>query len=151
MSQENVEFVRSITEPFADINAAAVDWGAEAIRETLGLAYSPDVELRTLASAPGLGVNDLYRGWDGLVQYLQEWLGPFSEYHVEWLDFIEAGDFVLVPSRQWGVGSTSGARVEIELTYLYELRDGQIARMDQYDTLEDALEAARLREYPGAP
>ena len=86
-----------------------------------------------------------------MVQYLQEWLGPFSEYHVEWLDFIEAGDFVLVPSRQWGVGSTSGARVEIELTYLYELRDGQIARMDQYDTLEDALEAARLREYPGAP
>jgi ketosteroid isomerase-like protein len=126
------------------INVAAIDWDVEAIREILGRAYSPDVELRTLESGIGSGVGEFYRGSDGVVRYLREWLEPFSEYHVENLDYIEAGDCVLVPSRQWGVGSGSGARVEIELTILYELRDGQIARVHQYDTLEEALEAAGL-------
>jgi ketosteroid isomerase-like protein len=73
-------------------------------------------------------------------------LDPFSEYHVENLDYIEAGNCVLVPSRQWGVGRGSGAPVEIELTALFELRDGQIARIHQYDTLEEALEAAGMPE-----
>jgi ketosteroid isomerase-like protein len=74
---------------------------------------------------------------------LQEWLEPFSEYHVDNVEYIDAGDCVLVPSRQNGVGAASGARVEIELTTLYELRDGRIARIHQYDTLEEAREAAR--------
>jgi ketosteroid isomerase-like protein len=146
MSQENVEIVRSTWEPFDGINIAAIEWGAEAIRDALGRAYSPDVELTTLASGLGSGVGEFYRGLGGLARYLREWLEPFSEYHVENLDYIEAGDCVLVPSRQWGVGSGSGARVEIKLTTLYELRDGKIVRGEQYETLEEALEAAGLRE-----
>ncbi len=58
------------------------------------------------------------------------------------LEFIEAGEFVLVPSRQWGIGGVSGAKTEIELTYLYEVRDGLVARAYQYDTLGQAHEAA---------
>jgi ketosteroid isomerase-like protein len=146
MSQENVEVVRSMSEPFDGIDVAAIDWGAEAIRDALGRAYSPDVELTTLASGLGSGVGEFYRGLDGLARYLREWLEPFSEYHVENLDYVEAGDCVLVPSRQWGVGSGSGARVELELTTLQELRDGRIVRIEQYDTLEDALDAAGLRK-----
>jgi len=146
MSQENVEVVRSFLEPFAGINVAAVDWGTEAVGERLRRAYSPDVELRTLASGIGTGVSESYRGLDGLVRYLGEWLGPFGEYHVEWLDYIAVGDWVVVPTRQWGVGSTSGARAELELVHAYKLRDGQIVRLDQYDTVEEALEAAGLSE-----
>ena len=81
-----------------------------------------------------------------MVRYLGEWLEPFSEYHVEILDYIDAGDCVLVPSRQRGIGAGSGARVEIELTTLYEVRDGRIARIHQYDTLEEAREAAAAQE-----
>jgi ketosteroid isomerase-like protein len=146
LRHENVEIVRSMLEPFYRIDVAAIDWGAEAIRETVGRDYSPDVELTTLASGLGSGVGEFYRGWDGLVGYMREWLDPFSEYHVENLDYIQAGDCVLVPSRQWGVGGGSGAPVEIELTTLFELRDGQIARIHQYDTLEEALEAAGMPE-----
>jgi ketosteroid isomerase-like protein len=91
-------------------------------------------------------VGEFYRGLDGLVRYLHEWMEPFSEYHVENLDYIEAGECVLIPSRQWGVGAGSGARVELELTTLVELRDGQIARVHQYDTLDEATEAAGLSE-----
>ena len=146
MSQENVEIVRSVVEPLDGINIAAIDWGAEAVREMLGNAYSPDIELTTLAIPLGLDVSNSYRGLDGLVEYLRTWLEPFSEYVVNTLDYIEAGDCVLVPSRQFGVGAGSGARVELELTTLSELRDGKIVRVHQYDTLEEALEAAGLRE-----
>ena len=146
MSQENVEIVRSVVEPLDGINIAAIDWGAEAVRELLGNAYSPDIELTTLAIPLGLDVSNSYRGLDGLVEYLRTWLEPFSEYVVNTLDYIEVGDCVLVPSRQFGVGAGSGARVELELTTLSELRDGKIVRVHQYDTLEEALEAAGLAE-----
>ncbi len=146
MPEQNVEIVRSVLEPLGAMDVAAVDWGAEEIREALGPAYSPDFELRTLASGIGTGLDGVYRGVDGLVRYLRDWLQPFSEYHLELQDYIEAGDCVLVPSRQWGIGSTSGARVELDVTFLYELKDGKIARIVQYDTLEEAREAAAQRQ-----
>jgi hypothetical protein len=49
-------------------------------------------------------------------------------------------------TRQRGVGKASGAPVEIEVTFVCEFRGNQVARIDEYDTLEEALEAARLRE-----
>ena len=134
MSEENVEIIRSLAEPLDGLNVAVIDWTSETIREVIGRAYSPDIELTTLASGLGIGVGE------------REWLEPFSDYHVDNLDYIAAGDCVLVPSRQWGIGAGSGARVELELTTLYELRDGRIVRVHQYDTLDDALEAAGLSE-----
>ena len=62
MSQENVEIVRSTLEPFDGVNLAAIDWSAEVIREALGRAYSPDIELTTLAIPPDSTVGDGYRG-----------------------------------------------------------------------------------------
>lgn len=142
MSEENVEIVRSVLEPLAGINGAEVDWDSEAVREALGRAYSPDIELTTLDIPLGLGISDSYHGLEGLVEYLRAWLEPFSEYRVENLDYIDAGNCVLVPSRQWGVGRGSGTRTEIEVTALYELRDGKIVRIRQFNTVDEALEAA---------
>jgi ketosteroid isomerase-like protein len=88
----------------------------------------------------------VYRGRDGVIQAFREWEEAFSEYRSEPLDFIDEGDRVVVPIRQWGVGRTSQVPVEIEVTHVYEFRNGQIARVDEYDTLEEALEAVGLRE-----
>ena len=142
MSRENVEIIRSLFEPWEGVNVAAIDWDVEGLRELLGAAYSPDVELHTLDIPMGLGISDSYSGPDGVIRYLREWLGPFSDYRVENLDYVDAGDCVLVPSRQTGIGSGSGARVEIELTTLYELRDGVIVRVHQFHTLDEAREAS---------
>jgi ketosteroid isomerase-like protein len=146
MSRENVEIVRSMFEPFDGVNLAAIDWSAEVIREALGRAYTPDIELTTLDIPLGLDISKNYRGLDGLVEYLGAWLEPFSEYHVENLDYVDAGECVLIPSQQWGIGTESGARVELELTTLYEVRDGRVTRVHQYDTMDEALEAAGLSE-----
>jgi hypothetical protein len=146
MSEENVEVVRSTWEPFEGVNLAAIDLSAEVIREALGRAYSPDIELTTLAIRLGLDISDSYRGLDGLLEYLRAWLEPFSEYYVENLDYVDAGECVLVPSRQRGVGSGSGAGVELELTTLYEVQGSRITRVHQYDTMDEALEAAGVEE-----
>ena len=95
--------------------------------------WSPEVELRWARGNPEARV---YQGRDGAIQAFREWVEPFSEYFVEPLDFIERGDRVIVPQRQWGIGSTSGIPVEVEVTYVYEVRDSQITKIDEYDTLE---------------
>jgi hypothetical protein len=146
MSQENVEKIKAMLGPFDDVDIAGIDWEAEAIREILERDYSPDIELRTLESAIGIGPSSFYQGWDGLTRYFKEWFEPFSEYRMKWLDYIEAGQRVLVPMEASGVGSVSGLGVEMELVLSYELQDGLITRLDQYDTLEQALEAAGLSE-----
>jgi ketosteroid isomerase-like protein len=142
VSQENVDLVRSLFEPLEGIDATTIDWSADALRGLLGAAYTPDVELITLNIAMGLDLEDRYVGVDGVAEYLSKWLEPFSEYHVDNLDYVEAGDCVLVPSSQWGIGAGSGARVELELTTLYEVREGKIARVHQYETLAEARAAA---------
>ncbi|HSD25297.1 MAG TPA: nuclear transport factor 2 family protein [Solirubrobacterales bacterium] len=140
-SPENVEVVRSLLLPFGGVNVAKIDWSAEPIRELLEAACAADVELRTLESGVGTGVGDVYRGIDGLVDYLLEWMEPFGEYQIDWLDYVEHGDFVLVPSTQWGIGGASGVRVELDVTYACELKNGRITRVLQHDTLEDARSA----------
>jgi len=141
MSEANVEVVRSVLVPFESVNVADVDWSAVPVRELLAGVCAPDIELRTLESGIGTGVGELYRGLDGLISYLHEWMEPFGEYRIEWSDYIEDGDFVLVPSIQWGIGGGSGVRVELELVYACEVKDGRIARVLQYDTVEDARAA----------
>jgi hypothetical protein len=142
VSEENVAIVRAMLEPLEGANLAEIDWDGEAIRVIVERFHSPDVELHTLPSGAGSGPSALYRGWDGLIRYGHEWLEPFSEYQAEALDYIDAGDHVLVPSRQRGVGAGSGVPTEIEVTTSYEVHGGRITKIVQHDTLEDAREAA---------
>ena len=88
MSQENVELVRGLWEPFKGVDLTAVDWDDEAIREMSERFWSPEVELRWSRSGPEARV---YQGRDGVIQAFREWVEPFSEYYIEPLDFIEAG------------------------------------------------------------
>jgi ketosteroid isomerase-like protein len=140
MPERNVEVVRSMWEPFKGIDATTIDWEDEAVREIIGQPFSPDVVLTW--SARWAGKRE-YRGRDGVIQAYKEWVDPFSEYFTEPLDFIEVGDeFVVVPTRQWGVGEASRVPVETEVTHVFEFREGQIVRLDEYETVEEGLEAA---------
>jgi ketosteroid isomerase-like protein len=143
MSQESVEMVRGLWEPFREVDLTLVDWDHEAIQEVGERFWSPEVELRWARSGPEARV---YRGRDGVIQAFREWAEPFSEYYIEPLDFIEQGDHVIIPQRHSGIGSASGVSVELEVTHVYEVRNRQVARVDEYDTLEEALEAAGLSE-----
>ena len=143
MSHENVELVRGLWEPFKGVDNTAIDWDDEAIREMTERFWSPEIELRWSRSSPEARV---YQGRDGVAQAFREWVEPFSEYYIEPLDFIEVGDRVVMPNRQSGIGSTTGIPVESEFTWVHEIRDGQITRVDEYDSLKEALEAVDLSE-----
>jgi ketosteroid isomerase-like protein len=140
MSQQNVEVVRALLGPFQGINVAEIDWGAEPIRKLIEGSCSPEIEIRTLESGLGTGVDPVYNGVDGVVSYLQAWMEPFTDYRTQWDDFIDEGDFVLVPVSNTGVGSGSGVKVDLELVYACEVKDGLISRIVQFDTLDDARE-----------
>ena len=140
MTREDVEMVRGLWDSFKGVDCAAIDWDGDAIRKMTERFWSPEIELRWATTNPEARVH---QGRDGVIHAFREWVEPFSEYYVEPLDFIEQADRVIVPQRQWGVGSASGTPVEIEVTYVYEVRDHQITKIDEYDTLGEALEAAR--------
>ena len=135
--------VRGMWEPFKEVDLTAVDWDDEAIREMSERFWSPEVELRWSRSGPEARV---YQGRDGVIQAFREWVEPFREYYIEPLDFIEQEDRVIIPQRHRGIGSTSGVSVEDEFTHVYEVRDHMITRVDEYDTLDEALEAVGLSE-----
>ena len=142
MSKQNEDLVRGVWAAFEGLDLAAVDWDSEAIKEIVARTYSSDVELRWSTTGPDNLVN---RGRDGIIKAFREWVEPFSEYHVEPLEFIELEDCVLVPNRQWGVGKGSGVPVEIEVIHVAECRGNQIVRVDEYGTLEEALTVTKAR------
>src|SRR5256885_4419566 len=105
MSQDNVDLVRSILEPFKGIDVTSLDLDDERLQEAFAPSYSPDFELRTLEIGIGLDIDEVYRGFDGLIEYLRAWLEPFSEYRLEPLEYVDGGgDFVFVRVHQWGAG-----------------------------------------------
>ncbi len=103
-------------------------------------AYAPDVHVVWSANAP---VQREYHGRGGLIRAYKDWLEPFSEFYVEVLDVIDAGDQVLIPQLHRAKGAGSGVEVEQRLVHVYTIRDGQVAAIHEYDTLDEAWEAVR--------
>lgn len=130
MSRENVELIRGGFEAFA---RGDLDY-------VMGL-MDPDVEW-VPGIAPLLGV-DLLRGKEALRRFLgEELLEGFDEFRSEALSFEDLGDKVLVQSRYIGRGETSGLEVDQVFETLYVVRGGKIVSMHDYQTREEAMEAA---------
>jgi ketosteroid isomerase-like protein len=136
MSQENVEIVRRGFELFVvgDLEAVAGLLSEEAeVPDAAGVAASDAAE----------GTR---RGPQGFIDSSQAAFEAFEDYSVEALEFIDAGDAVVVPVRISGRGRASRVDVETHLTQVWTLCDGKIVRGEVYRTRDDALEAAGLRE-----
>jgi ketosteroid isomerase-like protein len=127
MSQENVEVVRRL---FTAIDSQ--DW-----ETALGL-FDPAVEW-----SPTEGT---FRGLEGLVTSLMEWLEPWEEHRIEAEEFTKAGGHVLAVVRL--VGRMAGSRMEVDQRFfqIYTVSKGKIIRMVEFGTRDQALEAAGLSE-----
>ena len=64
------------------------------------------------------------------------WLEP--------LEYIDAGDRLVVPYRFGGVARHTGIEVELSFVHVFTIRDGKTVRVDVYETKAEALEAAGL-------
>ncbi|HEY7151936.1 MAG TPA: nuclear transport factor 2 family protein [Solirubrobacterales bacterium] len=131
MSQENVEVARQMYEAF---NRGDVDAFLE--------RCAPEFEFRDLPQLPGSGV---FVGPDGFRAWWNQLTDAFEDLRFDPTDFIDAGDRVVVAIHATGSGRGSAAKVEMQMSNVWTLNDGMVARLTTHADHAEALGAAGLR------
>jgi ketosteroid isomerase-like protein len=138
MSEENVEIVRRLFEVFQE----AFKRGDPAAVFDSPLVAA-DAEWFPF---PGIGLASIYRGREGFREFMITWTEDFKGWSIRLDRVIDGGDLVAVEFHQQAIGAASGARIEWDQGFVYEINNGRVTRMWNYLTLADALEAAGLSE-----
>ena len=128
MSEENVELIQKALGAF--VSSGEPPW--DALHE--------DVEVHDHDIMDG---SD-YRGHAGFGRWIADWSSAWAEDSIEPEGFLDAGDRVVVLIRQRTTGRGSGVALEREDAMVFGLSDGKIARVDYYNSREQALEAVGL-------
>ena len=135
MSQENVEMIR-----------AAMDaWNRGDWDETLKDA-APDFEVDNSSSAGEW--RGIHRGTDQAKRMWEAFLEPWESVHIEVSEFIEADEGVVVTRQKAHFVGRDGIELPgpTRSGWLWTIRDGKLAHLVVYNDLDEALEAAGLRE-----
>jgi ketosteroid isomerase-like protein/GNAT superfamily N-acetyltransferase len=96
----------------------------------------PEVELREEFIAPEAAV---YRGHDGVREWLRRSSEAMSEFRFEPHRFMRLEDAVVVPVRLTARGDGSGAEVSADLVHIGRVRDGQVSMIAAYPDLQSAV------------
>ena len=142
MSRENVELVKALyPPPDADIAALfrderTFDGMSEALRPLLTDDFESvlvfPAETRTAA------------GLEGLRKHWLDWLEPWASYRTRIDELIDRGDRIVLLLRDHGRREDMEAEVEIIGASIATIRDGKLARWEDYADRAEALEAAGL-------
>ncbi len=132
MSKENVERYRRGIEAFNRRDLEAF----------LALA-DPDVVgiSRVLAIEGGS-----YRGHDGTREWWKDLLDVFPDFRIEVVWVRDTGNMTVSELRNSAHGEDGAAPLEEFVWQVSEWRDGRVVRWQMYESEQDALEAAGLRE-----
>jgi ketosteroid isomerase-like protein len=130
--EEDIEAIRRLYAAFS-----RPDQGTSATLEEL----DADVEMQDYPGMPGAR---WHHGHRGAVEWALELWKAFGRFQLEALEFIDAGDRLVVPTRTTGIGKSSGTPVELTATAVYTFRDHRVLRLDIYETKQQALNAAGL-------
>jgi ketosteroid isomerase-like protein len=135
MSQENVEIIRRMYQRWLQEDPSLFE------------AFDEGIEVHPDPAADWVGVNDTYRGHDGLRRYMAQVYEAFEDYRPEVEELLDAGDKVVTLAIERGRGRASGAKVEARRTaHVWTMRANKAIRLDLYLDRTKALEAAGLRE-----
>ena len=130
MSQDNVEIVRRA---LAHLNETGEpDWDL----------YDADLVWTTRPDGPA---RFTYQGLDGLRRGSASMRQVWAELHSEILEVVASGD-VVVSVIRWHLRGQSGVELDEVEGWVTWIRDGRIARIEQYGSKTEALEAAGLQE-----
>jgi len=105
-----------------------------------------DPAVRVYPRSEEPGVRAVYDGWDGVMEYMVNWYSQWEDYEVEPLEFLDAGDQVLVVMQERGRMDREGLNVTQEFSHSFKLREGLVVEWRMYDPHEQALEAVGLSE-----
>jgi ketosteroid isomerase-like protein len=83
---------------------------------------------------------------EGVREFLALIREQWATMRLEPQDFVDAGDNVVVSVRLVGVGKQSGVETTANAAHLWTFRGAKIVRQTTFQTMDEALEAAGLRE-----
>jgi ketosteroid isomerase-like protein len=135
MSEENVEVAKKVVSAFADRDMDAVLSFMDS--EVTWTTADDEPDHQTYEGHEG--VRRLYAVWSEL------WEAGF-EAAFEMEEPQATGADVIIPVRVQVRGRGSGAEVEINETYVFTFAAGEIVRVREFRTKQQALEAAGLSE-----
>jgi ketosteroid isomerase-like protein len=140
MSEANVETVRRAIEVFV---SAGYDPRAISVDEFFEV-FDPDIELDVSRTNPETHV---YRGRDGVIEILEQWVQTWDDYEQEAPELIDAGaDRVVTVICERGKLKGSDAWVEQTRGTVWTVRDQRIVKYEEHQDRAQALEAAGLSE-----
>jgi ketosteroid isomerase-like protein len=109
-------------------------------------AYDPVAEWRTADDEPD---SRTYGGIAELCGFVTQVADPWTDRFgqtIRFEDFIDCGDWVVAPWSGRLHGHGSGIEIDVSETYAVLVRDGRIARVEEYRTVEQALAAVARPE-----
>jgi ketosteroid isomerase-like protein len=138
MSQENVEIVRVLQPgPEVDLKEFFEIGLDDAAATAAAPGFTDDFVciFHALSDEPRPGVEGLRQGW-------LDWLAPWESYRAEIKELIDAGDRVLVLSRDFGRRPGMDLEVHFDGYAVWTVRDARIARIEFFPTDKAAAYAA---------
>jgi ketosteroid isomerase-like protein len=130
MSEENVEIVR---------RAFAYEHYGVGDRAEAEAIFDPHVVMNPTEEGP-------LSGLDAMRADFERWASAFEELRVTAEEIIDAGDQVVVVAHHKGRGRQSGVEVDTRFYEVYTLREGKVSRVDEFNEMAEALDAAGLGE-----
>ena len=142
MSQEDVANARR---GYEAVNRAYRSGDVNEFRPHLEAFFDPEVVFEPAGVLPE---TDAVQGWDGVLRFTAEQMKAFKDgsMWMEPVEYIDAGDRLVVPYRFGGVARHTGIDVEFSFVHVFTMRDGKAMRVDVYETKDQALEAVGLGE-----
>ena len=137
MSQERVELARRAIDAFdrRDLDI----WLAH---------FDPEVVWYAVADEPEPGP---FRGHHGIMEMAARWLDLLSDLRLEVEEYIDAGEYVVMPARVRGHTSGSDAEVIGDEVFVNKYWNGKIVEVREYWTRAEAFEAVGLSEQDAHP
>ena len=133
MSQEDVDLTR-----------VAVDAFDRRDVDSFLALNDPDVEFAPVeASVEG---GQPFRGHDGVRRWWAETFEVFPDFEIDLVGIRDLGEQLLVNARLRGRGANSGATIDRAVWSIITWHEGRVVSWFSFESSDEALEAAGLRE-----
>jgi ketosteroid isomerase-like protein len=136
MSEQDISIVRRVFEAWGSNDP---DTGLELLDD--------EIEWHPAQDEPETGT---IHGKEELQGMLLKWLTAFDNFRAEPLEYIDAGEAVVIPLHISGKMHGSGAEVVNEETMVFWLRGGKVVEVREYRTKDEALGVAGMGADPHA-
>jgi ketosteroid isomerase-like protein len=107
--------------------------------------FDPEIDVY---SPPTLANSGSFRGPEGYLKWVTDWLEAWEEFNVEIGGDVDAvgNRHVITPVHQTAVGRGSGVPVEMDLCFMAEFDGERFVALHLYTSPEEAREIAEHRE-----